>query len=173
MVLDNTAQLAVSLTPAAAVGDAELLAVVVSPDWISADVRRLDRQLNGGLIQESRRQRFQGRDGESCTCQTHGASGVRQIVLTGVDAQGGPESWYRLADGVVNRARELRVSSVAILIANRLPAPEVLETIVEGLELSSYTFDVLKSRRGDWRLRRVRFLGIAANALHSAAVERA
>jgi len=172
-MLDNREQLAVSLTPATAVGDAELLVVSVGPEWTSADVRRLDRQLNGGLIREVHRQGFQGRDGESCIYQTHGALRVRQIVLTGVDADGGPEVWYRLADSAVNWARDLRASRVAILIGNGLPGPAVLETIVEGLELSSYTFDVLKSHRGDWRLRRVRFLGVAADSLHRAAVERA
>lgn len=173
---DSRQQLDVSLTSAATANvGADLLVVAVSREWISAEVRRLDRQLGGRLIAEARRQRFQGADAETCVCQPHGALPVRQIVLTGVDAKAAPESWYRFADGAVNRAREIKAAAVAIMIASNLPAAEeALETIVEGLELSCYTFDVLKSARGRrWRLQRVRLIGVIAGASQRAAIARA
>jgi leucyl aminopeptidase len=124
---------------------ADLLVVVTTPDWKSGDTAQLDRRLKGALIAEANQQGFKGAEGDVATFQTHGALPCRYVVLAGAGKGEGVQPWYRLAHGIFGRSQELRASSAAVAIPTALRHADAVQAIAEGLRLSAYSFDELKS----------------------------
>src|SRR5208337_4315693 len=85
----------------------DLLVMATGRDWKAGEVARLDQRVRGKLIAEVRRQGFHGAEGEVAVFQTHGTLAARHVLLCGVEPAASAESWYKLADAVVARAREL------------------------------------------------------------------
>ncbi len=137
----------------------DLLVVAAARVWKRNEVMRLDQRLKGQLIPELTRQGFGGAAGDVALFQTHGALPARHVVLCGIEATPGPENWYKLADTVVGRARELKASSAAVALPAEVASQSAWATLAEGLELSSYTFERLKSAKPRRpRLQRVQLL---------------
>ena len=135
---------------------AQMLVLVVGRDWNSGELARLDQRLKRKLSAEARQQGFQGADGEVAVFQTQGTLPPAHLLIVGVDTAAGVEAWYKCADTVVTRARDLKATSAAMVMSAGTMSTEELETVVEGLDLSSYMFDSLKSAKpGGPRLLRV------------------
>ena len=126
---------------------ADLLVVATGRDWKAGEVARLDRRVRGKLVAEVRRQGFRGADGEGAVFQAQGMLAARHVLLCGVDPATGAETWYKLADAVVARARELNAQEAAIVLPKQTGSAEVAAAVAEGLALSSYRFETLKSVR--------------------------
>jgi leucyl aminopeptidase len=139
---------------------ADLLVVVTGRDWKVGEVARLDRRVRGNLVAEVRRQGFRGAEGEVAVFQAHGRLAARHVLLCGVDPAAGAETWYKVADAVVTRSRELNAQKAAIVLPAPTGSAEAVAAVAEGLTLSSYRFETLKSaadRRP--RLQRVQLFG--------------
>ena len=151
----------------------DLLVVATGRDWKAGEVARLDQRVRGKLIAEVRRQGFHGAEGEVAVFQAHGTLAARHVLLCGVDPAASAESWYKLADAVVARARELNAQSAGIVLPGQTGSAEVAGAVAEGLALSSYRFETLKSARDRRpRLQRVQLFG-PSDARARAALARA
>jgi leucyl aminopeptidase len=123
----------------------DLLVVASGADWKSGEPARLDQRVRGTLAAELARQGFKGADDEAVLFQTHGMLPARYVLVVGIGSGTGPAPWYKLAHTTVARARDLKATSAAIAIPSDRQSAALLETIAEGVELSAYTFDRLKS----------------------------
>ena len=124
---------------------ADALVLPTTQDWKSGEVAQLDRRLRGALITEATQQGFKGAEGEAAVFQTHGVLPSRYVLLVGVGKGAGPHPWYKLAHVLVSRAADLRATSAALAVPAAFRSNGTLETVTEGLHLSSYRFDRLKS----------------------------
>ncbi len=129
----------------------DLLVLAAGTDWQSGRTAHVDRQLRGALVRELRQQGFRGAEGDVGVFQTHGALPARHVLLIGIGAGTTPQAWYRLADVLVSRARELKAARVALVLEQATASG--LERLVEGVHLSAYSFTQLKSRVDDQRNR--------------------
>jgi leucyl aminopeptidase len=151
-----------------------LLTVATGTDWSSGDIARLDSLSKGALIAEARRQRFKGADGDVALFQGHGVLNCRYVLLVGVGDGTSPQAWQRVGEQTVAHARELWATRTAIATASEPLSPARVETLAEGIALSAYRFQQLKSK-ADARTRhpgRVALL-VADTALVRAALDRA
>ena len=156
----------------AADAPAEMLVLADGEQWKSGVVAHLDERIRRDLIAEVGHQGFTGGEGSAAVFQTHGALAARHVLLVGIGNAAGAPPWHRLADIVVSRARDLKASSAAVATPGNAPA--ALEALVEGIELSSYSFDRLKSsEKSSPRLRRLLILGSDGDAHWRAATARA
>ena len=136
----------VTLSPATPADAAvDILVVPTVAEWSSGDVGRLDARVHGALTAEARRQRFTGGEGDVAVFQTHGALPCRYVLLAGVGDATAPRGWYALAHAAVSQARALSATSAAIALSGKPVSAALLETVAEGLRLSSYRFQRLKS----------------------------
>ena len=94
--------------------DSDLLVIPVATDWKSAPVRHLDRALDGKLIAELAQQGFRGEAGAAAWFQTHGALPARHLLLVGVGDAPDCGAWHKLAQLTIDRARELKATTVAV-----------------------------------------------------------
>lgn len=124
---------------------ADLLVLVTTPDWKSGEVAQLDRRLKGALIVEANQQGFKGAEGDVAIFQTHGALPCRYVLLAGIGKGEGVQPWYRLAHTVVGRGQDLRASSAAVAIPAAMRHADAVQAVAEGVRLSAYTFEELKS----------------------------
>jgi leucyl aminopeptidase len=150
-----------------------MLVLAGGAEWKSGAVAHLGERIGKDLITEVAHQGFTGAEGSAALFQTHGALAARHVLMVGVGKGAGVQPWHRLADSVVNRARDLKATSAAIAIPGDSPA--ALEALIEGIQLGSYTFDQLKSTadKSGPRLRRVLILGGKGDARRQAAASRA
>ncbi len=143
----------------------DVLVVATTRDWKAGAVARLDQRTRGKLIGEIRRQGFRGAAGARALFQTHGALPARHVLLCGIGPASGVEAWHKLADTVITQARELKALSAAIVLSPELAVAEAVATLAEGLDLSSYRFERLKSARDHTaRLQRVHVLATSDEA---------
>jgi len=126
---------------------ADLLVVVAGTNWKGGELTRLDQMLKGHLFPEIRQQGFGGAAGDLGLFQTHGALPARHVLVLGVGPGTGAAIWYRLADTIVGRARELKATSAALSLSSEHASPATLERLVEGLYLASYSFTQLKGQK--------------------------
>jgi leucyl aminopeptidase len=147
-----------------------MLVVASGSDWRSGTTTLLDRKVHGALVAEVRQQGFRGAEGDVALFQTHGSLPMRHVVLVGVGDATGPRPWYRLADTIIERARNLRSTSAAVAVPPDRLSPALVETFVEGLDLSSYTFRQLRSARDSRsaRLQRMTILGTGSGPARDA-----
>jgi leucyl aminopeptidase len=153
---------------------AELLVVATGRAWKSPDVRQLDRALRRRLLPELVRQGFNGTEDAVAIFQTHGVLRAHTILLLGLGDVSTPRTWYKLADTVVRRARELKARSVTIAAPSRQWSPDAVERLAEGLRLAAYTFTRFKP--GPPRPHEVQSVGLlvhAPDARWRAALDRA
>jgi leucyl aminopeptidase len=137
----------------------DLLVVATGRDWKAGEVARLDRRVRGKLIAEVRRQGFRGGEGEVAVFQTQGLLTAPHVLLYRVEPAVGVESWYKLADAVIAHARGLKAESAGIVLPAQAGSAEAA-AVAEGLALSDYRFEALKSARDRRpRLRRVQLFG--------------
>jgi len=139
----------------------DLLVVGTGTNWKSEAVVELDRRVGGKLIRVAREQGFGGAEGDTALFQTHGGLPARQVLLVGIGAGTEVQSWYRLADVTVVRARDLKATSAALSVPAGLLSPRVAELVIEGVYLSTYVFDRLKSAP-DFRTPRLQQLAFLA-----------
>jgi leucyl aminopeptidase len=123
---------------------ADVLVLPTTPEWKPGEVAALDRRLKGALVDEAAQQGFKGAEGDVAVFQTHGALSVRYVVLVGV-GKGAVGAWYRLAHAIVGRTHDLRATQTALVLPAAFRTPTIVELIVEGVLLSSYRFEQLKS----------------------------
>ncbi len=149
---------------------ADLLILATTADWKSGAATQLDRHLKGALINEASQQAFKGHEGDVAIFQTHGSLPCHYVALVGTGKGEGATPWYRVAHTIVSRAQELRATSAAIELPATFRVPSVVEWIVEGVHLSAYTFDELKtnSDRRRPKLGALSLLSTPANGLRSA-----
>jgi len=157
----------------AADAPAEVLVLADGEQWKSGAVALLDERIRRDLIAEVGHQGFTGAEGSAAVFQTHGALAARHVLMVGIGSAAGASPWHRLADTVVSRACDLKACSAAVAMPGNAPA--ALEALVEGIELSSYRFDRLKSsaEKSSPRLRRLLILGSDGDAHRRAATARA
>ena len=123
----------------------DILVLPTRTEWTAGEVQRLDAGVRGALSSEARRQRFQGGEGNLAVFQTHGALPCRYVLLAGVGDASEPRAWYALAQATIAQAQALSATRAAIALAGAAASTAVLETIAEGLRLSSYRFERLKN----------------------------
>ncbi|MBP1686042.1 MAG: leucyl aminopeptidase [Deltaproteobacteria bacterium] len=167
-------QVEVTLASGAAVDTrAELLVLVVDADWQSGALVPIDERLKGALVVELQRQGFRGADGQVGAFQTHGVLPCAEVLVAGVDAAGGPDAWYRLADTVVGHARTAKVRTAAMVLPAATDSGSAA-TVVEGLDLAGYVFDRLKSASNRTpSLERIQLLGVRNRSAVRAGIEQA
>jgi len=150
-----------------------LLVVITGSEWQAGALAAIDERVNGALLTELRSQGFRGADGEIALFQTHGALRCRQVLIIGVDAAVVPEAWYKCADAVVTHARTMKLRTCAMVFPPGTDA-DVVATVVEGLDLSGYLFERLKSASARApRLERIHLLGLRDRDAARAAIQRA
>ncbi|MBI3786355.1 MAG: leucyl aminopeptidase [Deltaproteobacteria bacterium] len=123
----------------------DALVVPTTLEWKVGEVADLDRRLKGALITEINQQGFKGSEGDVALFQTHGKLPARYVVLIGIGKGASNSAWYKLAHCTVTSAQQLRASSVALVLPSTFRTAASVERICEGLHLSSYSFDKLKS----------------------------
>jgi leucyl aminopeptidase len=124
---------------------ADLLVLAADLAWITGEAVAVDRLLGGVFVKELRRQGFGGAEGDVALFQTHGALTAHDVLAVGIGTGILPAPWYRLADVLVARARELKASRVAVCLPAAHHSAAVVERLVEGVYLSRYRFTQLKT----------------------------
>src|ERR1700687_17985 len=132
-------------TQKAAAARVDMLVVAASPRWKSEELGEIDRRTKGALAAEIRRQGFKAAPGNAAIFQTHGTVPSRYVLVVGIGATNGSVAWYKLAHHAVTRARGRQERSAAIAIPPGRLDLIAVEAVTEGLSLSSYTFDRMKS----------------------------
>ncbi len=125
---------------------ADLLVLATTrPHWAD-DIAPLDRRVHGLLGRAAKRAGFQAAGGATLVFQTHGSVPVDPIVLVGIDAHPTARSWHQLADIAVRQGRDYKAKNLAVAFGRGLLGPEAVVRTAEGLALSAYRFDKLKSQ---------------------------
>jgi len=125
--------------------DSDLLVIPVATDWKSAPVQQLDRALDGKLIPELAQQGFRGEAGTAAWFQTHGALPTHHLLLIGVGDEPDCAAWHKLAQVTIDRAREIKATTVAVAPPHEMLSAAAVEHLLEGIFLSSYVFEQLKA----------------------------
>lgn len=125
---------------------ADALVLPVTAQWERGDVGTLDRRTRGKLRVELRHQGFKGSDGQVATFQTHGMLPYRYVVVVGVAEAADARGWYQVAQTVLSRARDLKVTRVAVLLPPDRMEPSPVSVLAEGLSLGAYAFARMKGR---------------------------
>src|SRR5579862_6206497 len=154
-------------------GDAavDVLVVATERNWKAGVFAVLDARVGGKLSAEIERQGFKAGVGEAVLFQTHGMLPAPYILVVGIDAgrvrrsgpdeppsrraapsgstaesaRSAPRTWYKLAQLVVTRGRELKATRAAIVLPDGHCSPHALEMVCEGILLGQYVFERLKS----------------------------
>jgi leucyl aminopeptidase len=153
----------------------DVVVIATHNDWKSEAVVQLDRRLGGKLLRVIREQAFSGAEGETALFQTQGVLPARYVLLVGLGAAATIQPWYRLADITVTHARNLRANSAALAVPTGLLTPRTAEAVMEGLYLSGYVFERLKSATDQHapRLQQVALLAVDTEAGLRGALTRA
>ncbi|HVM97693.1 MAG TPA: leucyl aminopeptidase, partial [Candidatus Acidoferrales bacterium] len=125
----------------------DALIVPATREWKAGEVADLDRRLKGALITEINQQGFKGSEGDVALFQTQGKLPARYVVIVGVGKGTTNTAWYKLAHCIVTSAQQLRATSAALVLPSAFRTTQVVERISEGLHLSSYSFEQLKSSK--------------------------
>ena len=129
----------------------DLLVVSVAQGKHNAEhLKALDAPVDGALREQVRRNRFQGKRGETLLFQTHKRLPSVEVLLVGLGKQGSIEAatWRQVGATARRRAQEQRAKSLAWFVEPSLDVQDMGAAILEGLLLSGYAFQKYKSDNG-------------------------
>jgi leucyl aminopeptidase len=151
----------------------DLLVVAAGAQWKS-ELAAIDMQSHGNLLRELQQQHFVAAEGHAVLFQTQGALPSWYVLVVGVRDGLTAPSCFKVADVTIQHARDLKVTSCALVLPPDMLTPAAMELVVEGLCLSSYRFDHLKSSVEGHAapLRECTLLGTGSNAALATAAKR-
>ncbi len=135
---------------------------------------RLDRALNGALLQATQDESFRGAREQICIVHGQGRLTARRVVLVGLGPRGdySPEVLRQAAARGAKGALHVSAKRALMRLPHRAnPAAEV-RAAAEGALLGVYRFDKYKSRPKDQPQRRLDTLGLLVAGAPNAALKR-
>lgn len=145
-------------------GKCDIVFFAVGPRW-RTELASTNEAVEGRILDELARQGFQGTPGQSAVFQTHGSAPAPYLVAVGVGDGAGCSPWYSCAQSLVSRAAGLKATNVVLALPGSGDRAAAIESLAEGLLLSDYRFNRLKSRdSGAARLATVKIAAGSASA---------
>jgi len=137
---------------AAVAADAIVVGVYADDKKLREPAAGVDRAAGGAVRDVLDAEKFQGKVGHVTHLHTNGRLPARRVVVVGLGkrAETTAEVVRRAAASGLRRSRDLGARTVAIeVLADRLPARQRAQAVVEGGVLGTYTFDRYKREKSD------------------------
>lgn len=116
----------------------------IKPIGLPKTTSQLEKEINNELKSN------EGKFGKISVISTLGQIDAKKILLVGIgDSSKINKDTFRFVTGkIVKKANELKISDCAIIIPKSIPNIElILSQIIEGLKLSSYSFNKYKDKK--------------------------
>ncbi|EKD41833.1 MAG: hypothetical protein ACD_73C00503G0002 [uncultured bacterium] len=129
-----------------------LLVIGVKKDEFekNAIIKKLDEKLGGILSQVLKKEKFEGKAGQSKLFHSHNKLDAEYLYIAGLgDGKGfDAENIRKIAGGIYKTAQGLRINNVSFtLLAHgfkKLDTDQIAQAITEGFDLASYVFSRYK-----------------------------